>query len=49
MSTPPRSIPLAVVADGAPSLEPGVRQVAEDKIGRSPVEFVEAPVLRKPS
>jgi len=49
MSTPPRSIPLAVVADGAPSLEPGVRQVAEDKIARSPVEFVEAPVLRKPS
>ena len=49
MSTPPRSIPLAVVADAAPSLEPGVRQVAEDKIGRSPVEFVEAPVLRKPS
>ena len=49
MSTPPRSIPLAVVADGAASLEPGIRQVAEDKIGRSPVEFVEAPVLRKPS
>ena len=49
MSTPPRSIPLAVVADGAPSLEPGVRQVAGDKIARSPVEFVEAPVLRKPS
>ena len=49
MSTPPRSIPLAVVADGAPSLEPGVRQVDEDKIARSPVEFVEAPVLRKPS
>ncbi len=48
MSTPPRSIPLAVVADGAASLEPGVRQVAEDKIARSPVEFVEAPVLRKP-
>ena len=49
MSTPPRSIPLAVVADGAASLEPGIRQVAEDKIGRSPVEFVEAPVLRNPS
>ena len=49
MSTPPRSIPLAVVADGAPSLEPGVRQVAEDKIARSPVQFADAPVLRKPS
>ncbi|MBN8262058.1 MAG: lipoyl synthase [Xanthomonadales bacterium] len=54
MSTQPRSIPLAVVGDGAPStepasLEPGVRQVAEDKIARSPVAFVEAPVLRKPS
>jgi lipoic acid synthetase len=53
MSSTPRTIPLAVVADGAPSqehasLEPGVRQVAGDKIGRSPVEFAEAPVLRKP-
>ena len=54
MSSTPRSIPLAVVSDGASShehasLEPGARQVAEQKIGRSPVEFVEAPVLRKPS
>jgi lipoic acid synthetase len=49
MSSTPRTIPLSVVADAAPSLEPGVRQVAEDKIGRSPVEFAEAPVLRKPS
>ena len=49
MSSTPRTIPLSVVADAAPSLEPGVRQVAEDKIGRSPVAFAEAPVLRKPS
>ena len=49
MSITPRTIPLSVVVDAAPSLEPGVRQVAEDKIGRSPVEFAEAPVLRKPS
>ena len=49
MSSTPRTIPLSVVVDAAPSLEPGVRQVAEDKIGRSPVEFAEAPVLRKPS
>ena len=49
MSTPPRNIPLSVVADGVPSLEPGVRQVADQKIARSPVQFAEAPVLRKPS
>ena len=47
MSTPPRSIPLAVV-DGAASLEPGVRQVADEKIARSPVQFADAPILRKP-
>ena len=35
---------------GAPApLEPGVRQVAGDKIARSPVQFADAPVLRKPS
>ncbi len=55
MSTLPsseKSIPLTVVGDApaAPaSLEPGVRQVAADKIARSPVQFAEAPVLRKPS
>lgn len=48
MNTPPRSIPLAVV-DAAASLEPGARQVADQKIGRSPVQFADAPVLRKPS
>ena len=49
MTSSPRSIPLAVVADAPASLQPGVRQVAGDKIARSPVAFVEAPVLRKPS
>ena len=47
----PRSIPLQVLPDDAspPSLVPGARQVAADKIARSPVAFAEAPVLRKPS
>ena len=54
MSSTPRSIPLAVVSDGASShehasLEPGARQVAGDKIARSPVQFADAPTLRKPS
>ncbi|GAB1406802.1 lipoyl synthase [Thermomonas brevis] len=49
-SQAPRNIPLTVVAgDGAPSLEPGARQVADAKIARSPVTFADAPVLRKPS
>src|SRR5690606_36989817 len=44
------SIPLAVVSsEPPPSLLPGVKQVAGDKIVRSPVAFVDAPVLRKPS
>ena len=50
MSTPAtRTIPLAVLAEGATTLEPGARQVADQKIGRSPVQFAEAPLLRKPS
>lgn len=54
MSTLPpseKSIPLTVVGDVPPpaSLEPGVKQVAADKIARSPVQFADAPVLRKPS
>lgn len=52
MSTPTpveKTIPLTVVGDAPASLEPGVRQVAADKIARSPVQFAEAPVLRKPS
>ncbi len=51
-STPAsRAIPLQVVADGAlpASLEQGAKQLAGDKISRSPVQFVDAPVLRKPS
>jgi lipoyl synthase len=47
-----KSIPLAVVADGPaarPPLQEGVKQVAGDKIARSPVQFADAPVLRKPS
>lgn len=52
MSTPTpaeKTIPLTVLGDAPASLEPGVRQVAADKIARSPVQFADAPVLRKPS
>jgi len=55
MSTLPpseKSIPLTVVGDAPAlpaSLEPGAKQVAADKIARSPVQFADAPVLRKPS
>lgn len=45
----PRSIPLSVIDDAPASLTPGEKQLAGDKIGRSPVTFKEAPVLRKPS
>jgi lipoic acid synthetase len=47
-----RLIPLQVVtgAGSTPSsLETGVKQMGGDKIGRSPVQFVDTPVLRKPS
>jgi lipoic acid synthetase len=47
--SPSRSIPLQVVANPAPALEAGAKQVAGDKIARSPVQFADAPVLRKPS
>ena len=46
-TTEARNIPLAVVEGG--SLEPGAKQLAGDKIGRSPVQFQDAPVLRKPA
>src|SRR6476620_10651472 len=46
--SPIKTIPLAVVGE-LPSLQPGVRQVAAEKIARSPVQFADAPVLRKPS
>ena len=46
-----KSIPLSVIsADSAPAaLVPGVKQIGGDKIDRSPVQFADAPVLRKPS
>ena len=44
-----KTIPLTVVGQAHASLEPGARQVAADKIARSPVQFADAPVLRKPS
>ena len=48
--TASKTIPLAVVGTDAPAaLQPGARQVAADKIARSPVTFADAPVLRKPS
>jgi len=49
MSDTTRIIPLAVVGDAPASLTPGAKQVAGDKIARSPVQFADAPVLRKPS
>lgn len=53
MNTPaPRTIPLQVLSDtAAPAapLEAGAKQLGGDKIGRSPVQFADAPVLRKPS
>ncbi|MEN4905008.1 lipoyl synthase [Luteimonas sp. TWI1416] len=47
--TADKSIPLQVVSAPPASLETGVKQVAGDKIARSPVQFAQAPVLRKPS
>ena len=48
--SPSRPIPLQMVpADAPASLETGAKQLGGDKIARSPVEFVDAPVLRKPS
>jgi lipoyl synthase len=54
-----KTIPLTVVGDAPVSLgaaplmpgplEPGAKQLAGDKIARSPVQFADAPVLRKPS
>jgi lipoic acid synthetase len=49
----PRQIPLQVVSTAAATasapLETGVKQLGGDKISRSPVQFADAPVLRKPS
>ena len=45
-----RTIPLAVVDGASPApLVEGAKQLGGDKIGRSPVKFEDAPVLRKPS
>ncbi len=44
-----KTIPLTVIGDAPSSLTPGEKQLAGDKIARSPVQFAEAPVLRKPS
>ena len=42
-----KTIPLAIIGDGA--MTPGVKQLGSEKIARSPIQFAEAPVLRKPS
>ncbi len=47
--TPARAIPLEVVSASPAPLEAGAKQLGGDKIGRSPVQFADAPVLRKPS
>ena len=47
MTTPSKSIPLTILAPDV--LEAGKKQLGGDKIGKSPVQFDEAPKLRKPS
>ena len=53
MSAPTsRAIPLQILSEPAAppaSLQEGAKQLGGDKIGRSPVQFADAPVLRKPS
>ncbi|CAN7492930.1 lipoyl synthase [Pseudoxanthomonas sp. LjRoot143] len=45
-----REIPLQIVSTvAAAPLETGAKQLGGDKIARSPVQFADAPVLRKPS
>ena len=49
-----RTIPLQTLSEPAVPPEPGplqmgAKQLGGDKIGRSPVQFTDAPVLRKPS
>ena len=51
-AAPDKAIPLRVVepaADPAAPLREGEKQLGQDKIARSPVQFAAAPVLRKPS
>ena len=49
--SPARLIPLQVISGASvpTSLEAGAKQLGNDKIARSPVQFLDAPVLRKPS
>lgn len=61
MTTPAsKSIPLTIVSGSAPdvlapavlestTMTPGAKQLGGDKISRSPVQFADVPVLRKPS
>ncbi|MDR1075240.1 MAG: lipoyl synthase [Xanthomonadaceae bacterium] len=44
-----RTIPLQVVSGDAPPLQAGDKQLGSDKIARSPAQFSNASVLRKPS
>ena len=47
--TASKTIPLTVVSEPAATLQPGAKQLGGEKIARSPVQFADAPVLRKPS
>jgi len=47
--TASKTIPLTVVSEPAGTLQPGAKQLGGEKIARSPVQFADAPVLRKPS
>ncbi|WP_129134943.1 lipoyl synthase [Luteimonas sp. YGD11-2] len=47
--TADRTIPLQVLTPADSGLQPGTKQLAGDKINRSPVQFADVPVLRKPS
>lgn len=49
MSDAAKTIPLTILPPEGTLLEAGRKQLGEDKIGRSPVTFAEAPTLRKPS
>ncbi len=48
MSDSVKSIPLNII-NSDELLQAGAKQLGQDKIGRSPVQFEAAPVLRKPS
>ncbi|MDR2873075.1 MAG: lipoyl synthase [Xanthomonadaceae bacterium] len=44
-----RTIPLQVVSDSSVPLQAGDKQLGENKIARSPVQFDDVPILRKPA